>query len=77
MDYDHADPSRAGHLYHVELYASGLDASVEFWGWLLGELGYEPKNDETAGARGSTGRRTSCSYGPTTPATPSIGAPPG
>ncbi|WP_435063030.1 VOC family protein [Halobaculum sp. EA56] len=48
-DYDHADPDRAGQLHHVELYASDLDASASFWGWLLGELGYEPKNDWEGG----------------------------
>ena len=45
MEYDHADPDRAGQLHHVELYASDLDASVDFWAWLLGKLGYETKND--------------------------------
>ncbi|WP_101297653.1 VOC family protein [Halegenticoccus soli] len=50
MSYDHADPEHAGHLHHVELYASDLDASADFWGWLLGELGYEPK-DEWEGGR--------------------------
>jgi catechol 2,3-dioxygenase-like lactoylglutathione lyase family enzyme len=29
-------------LHHVELYVSDLAASLEFWDWLLGELGYEP-----------------------------------
>ncbi|WHY01498.1 VOC family protein [Neobacillus sp. DY30] len=28
-------------LHHVEIYVSNLDKSVEFWGWLLTELGYE------------------------------------
>jgi catechol 2,3-dioxygenase-like lactoylglutathione lyase family enzyme len=45
VSHDHADPDHAGELHHVELYASDLDASVEFWDWLLGELGYELKND--------------------------------
>ncbi|RBI61509.1 glyoxalase [halophilic archaeon] len=49
MSYDHADPERAGQLHHVELYVSDLAASVEFWGWLLAELGYEPKNEWDAG----------------------------
>lgn len=49
MDDDHADPEHAGQLHHVELYASDLDASVAFWGWLLGELGYEPKNEWDGG----------------------------
>lgn len=50
MTRDHADPERAGQLHHVELYASDLDASIPFWDWLLGELGYEPK-DEWDGGR--------------------------
>ncbi|NEU57630.1 VOC family protein [Halorussus sp. MSC15.2] len=49
MDHDHADPDRAGQLHHLELYASDLDASVAFWDWLLGELGYEPKNEWDGG----------------------------
>lgn len=49
MDYDHADPECAGQLHHVELNASDLDASLEFWGWFLGELGYELKNDWEGG----------------------------
>jgi len=49
METDHADPARAGRLHHVELYASDLDASIAFWGWLLGELGYEEKSDWEAG----------------------------
>lgn len=28
-------------LHHVEIYVSNLQRSVEFWGWLLHELGYE------------------------------------
>ncbi|WP_290809908.1 VOC family protein [Halovivax sp.] len=47
--FDHADPDHAGQLHHVELYASDFDASVDFWDWLLGELGYEPKNDWDGG----------------------------
>ncbi|WP_077618155.1 VOC family protein [Bacillus sinesaloumensis] len=29
-----------GLLHHVELYVSDLKKSVDFWGWLLEELGY-------------------------------------
>ncbi len=29
-----------GTLHHVELYVRDLAVSKEFWGWLLGELGY-------------------------------------
>ncbi|MFS0779453.1 VOC family protein [Neobacillus sp. 3P2-tot-E-2] len=28
-------------LHHVEIYVSNLEKSVEFWSWLLTELGYE------------------------------------
>jgi catechol 2,3-dioxygenase-like lactoylglutathione lyase family enzyme len=48
-DHDHGDPEHAGGIHHVELYASDIDASMAFWGWLLGELGYEPKNDWSGG----------------------------
>lgn len=50
MSHAHANPHAAGALHHVELCASDLDASVSFWDWLLGELGYEPK-DEWDGGR--------------------------
>lgn len=29
-----------GILHHIEIYVSNLAKSKEFWGWLLGELGY-------------------------------------
>jgi catechol 2,3-dioxygenase-like lactoylglutathione lyase family enzyme len=32
----------AGLLHHVELWVPDLDRTVASWGWLLGELGYEP-----------------------------------
>jgi catechol 2,3-dioxygenase-like lactoylglutathione lyase family enzyme len=28
-------------LHHVEIYVSNLSKSIEFWGWLLPELGYK------------------------------------
>ncbi|WP_022906429.1 VOC family protein [Curtobacterium sp. B18] len=31
-----------GGLHHVELRTADLDRSAAAWGWLLGELGYEP-----------------------------------
>ena len=30
-----------GLLHHVEIYVSNLERSTEFWGWFLGQLGYE------------------------------------
>jgi len=30
-----------GSLHHIELYVKDLNKSIEFWGWLLGELGYK------------------------------------
>jgi catechol 2,3-dioxygenase-like lactoylglutathione lyase family enzyme len=30
-----------GGLHHVEINVSDLERSVEFWGWLLHELGCE------------------------------------
>ncbi len=29
-----------GSLHHIELYVKDLEKSSEFWGWLLGKLGY-------------------------------------
>jgi len=46
---DHADPEHAGAIHHLELYAADLDGAVGFWDWLLGELGYEPKDDWPGG----------------------------
>jgi len=31
-----------GRLHHVELRTSDLESAAAAWGWLLGELGYEP-----------------------------------
>lgn len=31
----------AGQLHHIEIYVSDLQRSTAFWGWFLGELGYE------------------------------------
>lgn len=45
MSYDHADLEQAGNLHHVELCTSDLERSIDFWGWLLEELGYELKNE--------------------------------
>lgn len=56
---DHAAPEHAGGLHHVELAVRkpDLDAALDCWDWLLGDLGYEPKNDWEGGRswiRGST-----------------------
>jgi len=39
------DEPRTGTLHHVEIYVSDLNRSLEFWGWLLGELGYQQYQD--------------------------------
>lgn len=49
MEYDNGDPEHAGHLHHVELCTSDLESSIDFWEWLLGVLGYEPKSDWEGG----------------------------
>ena len=36
------EPGGALGISHVEIYVSELDRSIEFWGWLLPELGFEP-----------------------------------
>ncbi len=28
-------------MHHIELYVSDLEASKQFWGWFLAELGYK------------------------------------
>ena len=33
--------TNTGRLHHVEINVSDLERSCAFWGWLLGELGYE------------------------------------
>lgn len=35
------DSTQAGLLHHVERYVSDFDATVAFWDWFLGELGYD------------------------------------
>ncbi len=30
-----------GLIHHIEINVSDLDKSIDFWGWLLAELGYE------------------------------------
>jgi catechol 2,3-dioxygenase-like lactoylglutathione lyase family enzyme len=34
--------SAAGLIHHVELWVPDLDRAASSWGWLLGELGYQP-----------------------------------
>ncbi|MCA1042287.1 VOC family protein [Bacillus infantis] len=31
-----------GHIHHIEINVSDLQKTIEFWGWFLEELGYEP-----------------------------------
>ncbi|AIF42911.1 VOC family protein [Virgibacillus sp. SK37] len=38
-----------GVLHHIEIYVSDLKKSVEFWGWLLKELGYSSYQKWEAG----------------------------
>jgi len=38
-----------GGLHHVELWVPKLERAIDEWGWLLGELGYEPFQDWPAG----------------------------
>ena len=43
MTPSQGNPDHAGQPHHVELCVADLDASTDFWGWLLSERGYEPK----------------------------------
>jgi catechol 2,3-dioxygenase-like lactoylglutathione lyase family enzyme len=38
-----------GLVHHIELNVSDLEKSTEFWGWFLGELGYEPYQEWAKG----------------------------
>jgi catechol 2,3-dioxygenase-like lactoylglutathione lyase family enzyme len=49
VSHTHGDPERAGNLHHVELCTSDLERSIGFWDWLLGELGYESKDEWESG----------------------------
>ncbi|RQG91040.1 VOC family protein [Natrarchaeobius chitinivorans] len=49
MSDDHADPDHGGEIHHLEISASDLEAAVDFWGWLLTELGYRPKESFEGG----------------------------
>lgn len=42
-------PRASGALHHVELWVPSLDRAGASWGWLLGELGYEPFQDWSGG----------------------------
>ncbi|MGG5752770.1 VOC family protein [Zafaria sp. Z1313] len=42
-------PPKTGLLHHVELWVPDLGRAAAQWGWLLGELGYEPFQDWSAG----------------------------
>lgn len=35
-----------GFLHHIELYVSNLKRSIDFWGWFLDEMGYEPFQEQ-------------------------------
>lgn len=53
-----------GFLYHIELYVSNLNRSIDFWGWFLDEMGYEPFQGGKAGGVGDWGRCTLFLYKP-------------
>jgi catechol 2,3-dioxygenase-like lactoylglutathione lyase family enzyme len=38
-----------GTIHHVELWVPDLDRAEHSWGWLLGELGYQPYQDWPGG----------------------------
>ncbi|PCH66444.1 MAG: hypothetical protein COC01_08000 [Bacteroidetes bacterium] len=38
-----------GTLHHIEIYVSDLKKTIEFWDWLLTELGYEKYQDWNEG----------------------------
>ncbi|AWB43489.1 hypothetical protein DCC85_04135 [Paenibacillus sp. CAA11] len=44
-----------GLIHHIELYVSNLKNSVDFWGWFLQELGYEPYQKWDSGQSWKTG----------------------
>ncbi len=43
------DRAPTGGLHHVELWVPDLAAAGAAWGWLLGELGWQPYQDWPAG----------------------------
>ncbi|MFC6960904.1 VOC family protein [Halocatena marina] len=55
MNHDRSNFEHTGQLHHVELCASDLAASVDFWAWLLTELGYEQNNEWDGGRSWSNG----------------------
>lgn len=40
---------RTGAVHHVELWVPSLPRAVTEWGWLLGQLGYQPFQDWSSG----------------------------
>lgn len=37
--------AKTGTLHHIEIYVSDLNATKQFWGWLLTEIGYKQRNE--------------------------------
>jgi hypothetical protein len=52
-----------GSLHHVELWVPDLARARAQWGWLLGELGYEPFQDWRMAAAGAWAGPTLSSSG--------------
>ena len=38
-----------GLIHHIELYVSDLKRTVDFWGWFLEEMNYEPFQEWESG----------------------------
>ena len=49
IDFHSNRPTSPGTLHHVEINVSNLQRSAEFWGGLLGYLGYEPHQNWPTG----------------------------
>lgn len=45
----HMSMSLAGAVHHIELWVPDIDRAATEWGWLLGELGYEPYEEWPGG----------------------------
>ncbi|MGG4154076.1 VOC family protein [Peribacillus muralis] len=36
-------------IHHIELYVSEMNRTIDFWGWFLEEMGYEPYQEWESG----------------------------
>ncbi|EST11599.1 hypothetical protein P343_11015 [Sporolactobacillus laevolacticus DSM 442] len=51
-----------GLIHHIEINVSKLEASINFWGWFLEELGYRPFQEWNQGKSWRRPLKNSCFF---------------